>query len=166
MNCKSRYLLILLAALGSYFASMSVFARCELPLGIERFTPQSPYLSHQQQDNGMLTESVNIINYWATWCGPCVKELPMLNALAEQGIAVTTIHVGNKPKQIQAMFARLAITRLPTTFIDDFSPVRKFGFNGLPASLIAVKGQIKYKITGYIKTPEPELVEWLTCLAK
>ena len=35
-----------------------------------------------------------LINLWATWCGPCVKELPTLNALAAQkagGIAVVTV---------------------------------------------------------------------------
>eukprot|EP01037_Dinobryon_pediforme_P013208 gene13209-13314_t len=35
-----------------------------------------------------------LINLWATWCGPCVKELPTLNALAGQktgGIAVVTV---------------------------------------------------------------------------
>jgi len=156
---KPSYLVILLTALSAYFASVSVLASCQLPQGIDRFTPQ-------QQDNTLPAAPVNIINYWATWCGPCIKELPTLNNLAKQGIAVTTIHVGNKPKQIQTMFNRLVITLLPQTYIADFSPVRQYGFNGLPATLIAVQGQIKYKVAGYIETPEAELAKWLTCIAK
>lgn len=30
------------------------------------------------------TESGTLVNFWATWCGPCVKELPLFNQLAEE----------------------------------------------------------------------------------
>lgn len=30
------------------------------------------------------TDTVYIINFWATWCGPCVRELPVFDALAKQ----------------------------------------------------------------------------------
>lgn len=39
-------------------------------------------------------ESIHIINFWATWCGPCVKELPYFEALSaeqRQGVKVTLV---------------------------------------------------------------------------
>lgn len=31
------------------------------------------------------TETIQIINFWATWCGPCVKELPFFEKITEEG---------------------------------------------------------------------------------
>jgi len=33
------------------------------------------------------SEKVRVINFWATWCGPCVKELPYFEAFAEENAA-------------------------------------------------------------------------------
>ena len=41
---------------------------------------------------------VTVINFWGTWCGPCVAELPHFNSLAEeygQRISVVAIHTDN-----------------------------------------------------------------------
>jgi thiol-disulfide isomerase/thioredoxin len=40
------------------------------------------------------SDKIQIINFWATWCAPCVKELPLfekLNAEAKEGIAITLV---------------------------------------------------------------------------
>ena len=38
-----------------------------------------------------LHEKALIVNYWATWCGPCIKEIPELNHLAETHVDKLTL---------------------------------------------------------------------------
>jgi thiol-disulfide isomerase/thioredoxin len=41
-------------------------------------------LTGHQQTLGQLKGSVAVVNFWATWCGPCKEELPRLSALSEK----------------------------------------------------------------------------------
>jgi thiol-disulfide isomerase/thioredoxin len=80
-----------------------------------------------------------IVNYWATWCGPCIKEIPELNKIAEEyedrvnvfGVNFDQPDAGEMQAQVKKMriefpvfaidpAAELGITRpdvLPTTFV-------------------------------------------------
>lgn len=46
----------------------------EVPLEIYDFDGLEPFLS-------TATDSTYVVNFWATWCAPCIKELPYLEAL-------------------------------------------------------------------------------------
>jgi thiol-disulfide isomerase/thioredoxin len=49
-----------------------------------------------------------LLNLWATWCGPCVKELPTLDALAAQKagkLAVVTLSQDMDPAKVAPFFA-------------------------------------------------------------
>jgi thiol-disulfide isomerase/thioredoxin len=70
-----------------------------------------------------------LVNFWATWCPPCVEELPMLNAFhtahGPQGWRVVGLAV-DQPKAVQTF-----MQRLPLNF-----PVGMAGFNGVELSRI------------------------------
>jgi thiol-disulfide isomerase/thioredoxin len=58
-----------------------------------------------------------LVNFWATWCAPCVKELPSLDALqadfGERGFEVVAIATGPQGKETPAAFLeRLGVTNL------------------------------------------------------
>ena len=59
-----------------FLSSLSLFAQEEAVVA-ETFSDLD-YLFTEE------TDSIYVINFWATWCGPCVAELPYFNEAAEQ----------------------------------------------------------------------------------
>jgi thiol-disulfide isomerase/thioredoxin len=57
-----------------------------------------------------LPGSVKVVNYWATWCAPCIKEIPSFNALhakyGTQGVTIVGISVDEEGKQVVEPFLK------------------------------------------------------------
>ncbi|MCU0497468.1 MAG: TlpA family protein disulfide reductase [Anaerolineae bacterium] len=51
-----------------------------------------------------------VINFWATWCLPCRAEMPELQQIADQGITVIGVNLGESPDLVAAWIAQLGIT--------------------------------------------------------
>jgi len=70
-----------------------------------------------------LRGKVILVNFWATWCAPCRKEMPMLNRLSSEwgrrGIQVVGIALDNKPEVVA--FVRQNKIRYPIWLGDDQS---------------------------------------------
>ena len=61
---------------------------------------------------------VVVLNFWATWCAPCRKEMPHLSALQSEfggrDFEVVTIATGrNSPKGIEKLFEEIGVENLP-----------------------------------------------------
>lgn len=93
-----------------------------------------------------------IVNYWATWCGPCLQEMPELSALAAMRPHIAVIGLAyedNTADDLRA-FMQAHPTTYPIALIDVYSPPKDFGApRGLPTSwLIAPDGKLMRKYTG------------------
>jgi len=82
-----------------------------------------------------------LVNFWATWCAPCRKEMPMLSALQRDlggdGFEVLTIATGrNPPPAMKAFFDEIGVENLPLHRDPDMALAREMGVIGLPATLI------------------------------
>lgn len=97
---------------------------------------------------------VVLVNFWATWCAPCRKEMPALDAL--QGdlggpdFEVVTIATGrNALPAIERFFAEAGVTRLPVLLDPKSTVARGMGVLGLPVTvLIDREGQEVARLTG------------------
>lgn len=52
------------------------------------------------------SEKAVLVDFWATWCGPCKRQAPIVEALAQKGYAVAKVDVDEQPglaQQFQVM---------------------------------------------------------------
>lgn len=81
----------------------------------------------QPLDLGALRGQPLLVNFWATWCPPCVEELPMLNAFYETNAALGWQVIGLAVDQPKAVIGFMQ--RLPLSF-----PVGMAGMGGVELS--------------------------------
>ena len=107
---------------------------------------------------------VTLINFWATWCGPCRMELPevqkLYDDLAGKGLAVLAVNVEGPAAPVKAFMENMHLT-LPVYFVsreDD----RRLGITGIPFSVLVDRGgRVARVYQGY----SPETVKDMRQLA-
>jgi thiol-disulfide isomerase/thioredoxin len=83
-----------------------------------------------------------VLNFWATWCAPCRKEMPYLAALADEfgpaGLAVVTVATGpnNARPAMERFFAEIGVDNLPLHTDAQQRFAGAMGVRGLPATII------------------------------
>ena len=81
-----------------------------------------------------------MVNFWATWCGPCVDEMPSLDAFSQkykkENLEVLAVSVDTLPKEKVAEFVK-AFNLSFQVFLDPSSEMSdKFAVNSLPATFV------------------------------
>jgi thiol-disulfide isomerase/thioredoxin len=101
---------------------------------------------------------VVLVNFWATWCAPCVREMPALDALqAKFGtdrfviVAVSLDRLGFE--KITPFLKRIGVERLTVLLDRKRALYRKVGGQGLPTTLLL---DHEGKVRGYLEGP----AEW------
>ncbi|MHA1151324.1 MAG: TlpA disulfide reductase family protein [Alphaproteobacteria bacterium] len=84
---------------------------------------------------------VVLLNFWATWCAPCVREMPSLDrlqaVLGDRGLRVAAVSIDRGGiKVIRPFVKRLGLARLGLYHDPKGALFRAFGVTGLPASFL------------------------------
>ncbi len=112
---------------------------------------------------------VVLVNFWATWCPPCVDESPSLQKFAEQmrnqGVEVIGISVDQDPATLQKF-----IDRLHLTFTIGRDPhqelAQRYGTFKYPETYIVDRdGGVAEKIIGPIDWQDPRVIAFVRGLA-
>ena len=83
--------------------------------------------------------NIMILNFWATWCAPCKREMPSLERLTFKYPEIKVFAVNTeKPNKIRTrdFFRSVGVTTLNTYYDPKLSLVKTFKLRGLPTSIL------------------------------
>jgi thiol-disulfide isomerase/thioredoxin len=112
-----------------------------------------------------------VVNIWATWCGPCVAELPTFAAiaptLAKSKILVLPISVDlDGSKSVKPFYISHGITSLPVLLDPDGSATDALNTDGIPVSIIInPQGQLVARLDGSANWNSPATLALIKQLA-
>lgn len=116
---------------------------------------------------GDFKNKVVVLNFWATWCGPCVAEMPSLGRLrdavakdpvaivlvSDEDVATIRAFLAKKPMALTSYYSKGA---LPALFIAD----------GIPTTfIVAPNGRVVVRQVGMAKWDDPSVVTFVRQLA-
>jgi thiol-disulfide isomerase/thioredoxin len=115
-----------------------------------------------------LRGEVVLLNFWATWCPPCVEEIPSLGRLnarlAGKGFRVVSVDVGEEAAQVRE-FLRKVPAAFPVLLDPQGSTTEPWKLRAFPTSfLIDREGRLRYGYFGGLEWDAEEVVARITTL--
>jgi len=117
-----------------------------------------------------LKGQVVLINFWASWCGPCRQEMPVLEQLYRKYKAAgfTLIGINVEPKSGDAEgFLKATPVSFPVLFDPESKVSRLYDVTGMPSTVILDRtGKIRYIHHGYKPGEESEYLDQIRTLVR
>lgn len=130
-------------------------------------------LKRAEGGNLRLTEQrgqVVLINFWASWCGPCRVEMPHLNRLHDKykagGFMVLGINIDDDPRHGAATAARWGV-KFPVLLDAEKTVTRAYDLGAMPSTVLVDRdGRIRFLHRGYREGLEAEYERQIRELVK
>ncbi|MCK5394624.1 MAG: TlpA family protein disulfide reductase [Gammaproteobacteria bacterium] len=158
-----------------FFISLSALADWQQPelshnlTPVKNIIPASDFeLQNMDEEKKKLSDyrgQVVLLNFWATWCPPCIREMPSMERLHQEinaeGFKVIAV---NQMEEIDDVFAFTGQLEIDPTFeilFDKTSQVSQdYAVRGLPTTyLIDKQGNIRYRAVGGRVFNHPEVIK-------
>jgi len=113
------------------------------------------------------SSKLTLLNFWATWCAPCKKELPKLDVLdqniPQSQLNIILVNIENiKYAKIQTFFDELKVKNLVSFFDVKLKLTKKLKLRGIPVTLIVnPKGKEVGRIIGDLDFTDPRFITWI-----
>ncbi|MBB4264706.1 TlpA disulfide reductase family protein [Roseospira visakhapatnamensis] len=110
---------------------------------------------------------VVVLNLWATWCGPCLREMPALDrlqaALGGEGVAVVAVSTDRASvSDLRTFFRSQRLRHLPLYHDRAGDLARALALDGLPTTHILDRdGRLLATHKGYLAWDHPGVIAWL-----
>jgi peroxiredoxin len=96
---------------------------------------------------------VVMVNFWATWCGPCRVEMPHLARLYDKyrgsGFVVLGVNIDEDPRKAASLAAQLGM-RFPVLLDTDKKVSRLYDLSMMPSTILIDRdGRVRYVHRGY-----------------
>jgi len=136
---------------------------------VNKTVPASDFeLQNMDEENVKFSDyrgKVVLLNFWATWCPPCVREMPSMERLQQQigkdDFRVVTVNQMESPDDVFAFTGQLELDPTFDILFDSASKVaQSYVVRGLPTTyLIDKKGNIRYRAVGGREFDHAEVVK-------
>lgn len=109
---------------------------------------------------------VSLVHFWATWCPPCIDEIPALQRLAQdfsdqEGFVVVMVAVDDSTDKVTTF---LGPGWDMVLFDPSWDVAERYGTSKLPETYLVVRGQVVDKFVGATNWDDPKIREKLTSL--
>lgn len=113
---------------------------------------------------------VLVLNFWASWCPPCVEETPALNALAQEfppsKVDVLGVSIDADPVAYQTFLQRYQI-HFATARQPDAALMHRYGTQQIPETyIISPQGEVVRKLVSAADWTAPQMVDFLRRLSQ
>lgn len=139
--------------------------------GVPNFSAKT--LSGESFELEQLKGKVIILNFWASWCGPCVEEVPSLIKLVKEFkgdvvlIAISGDSSEDDIKVFLKSFPELAGDHIKVVYDQDRSKMKMFDVARLPESLVLGQDhKLVKKLVGSINWYSKDSIEYMRTLIK
>ena len=109
-----------------------------------------------------------ILNFWATWCAPCKKEMPTLDNLYQnnnfKNLQVFAVNI-EQPNTLKTkkFFSDLNIKKLEIFFDRNLNFVKEFRLRGVPTTVLINKRSQEFaRIIGEVNFQDKKFLKWLS----
>ena len=107
-------------------------------------------------DNLRLAEqrgNIVLVNFWASWCGPCREELPKMEALQQSyqdlGFTVLAINVDDNPAKAENLLSEVDVS-FPVLFDPEGKISQEYNLSAMPTTVIVDRdGNARLTHKGY-----------------
>jgi thiol-disulfide isomerase/thioredoxin len=118
-----------------------------------------------------LKGSVVVIDFWASWCVPCKKELPALDALARRydgkNIVILAVNIDKDRANAEKLLAQVKVSALKILLDPDGRVAGAYDVPTMPSSyIIDAKGLVRHVHAGFTSGDEKKIAEEVEALAK
>ena len=137
--------------------------------------PPAPDFTLPARDGGTVQLSslkgqVVMINFWATWCGPCRQEMPLLEQLQAKyeplGFTLLGVNVETDSAAASAWLKGVPVS-FPILFDTKNAVAEQFGVMGMPSSVFVDReGRVRHVHRGYKPGDEAQYADMIRALVR
>jgi thiol-disulfide isomerase/thioredoxin len=109
---------------------------------------------------------VTLVHFWATWCPPCLEEIPALSRLTrdfspQEDFGIVMVAVADSTEKVRSFMGSQADMML---FDPDWTVANRYGTDKLPETYLVVRGEVIEKLVGQQNWDDPALRSKLSAL--